>query len=154
MKIILKFASNEQTIVLILGEIDCRVHFVKKTLILGDKEFDNIALRYKNIVTQLITDYSLGKAIIIAPFPPSDFGLDNPRFPRNGLLFERVLVTKKIKNSLVKNASESFIVIDNSMNLSCQNGSLDRKYTDDGVHLNFLGSKIVEDEIKIMDLFQ
>ncbi len=95
MKIILKFGSNEQTIVLILGEIDCRVHFVKKTLVLGDKEFDNIALNYKNIVTQLITDYSLGKAIIIAPFPPSNFGLDNPRFPRNGLISERVLVTKK-----------------------------------------------------------
>ena len=74
-----------------------------KTLVLGDEEFINIALRYKNSVAQLITDYSLGKAIIISPFPP-DFGIDNPRFPRSGSLSERVLVTKNNK-SLVKISS-------------------------------------------------
>jgi len=150
MKMILKFVGNGQTIVLILGEIDCRVHFVKKTLVLDEEEFDNIALRYKKIVTQLITDYSLGKAIIIAPFPPSGFGKDNPRFPRNGSLSERILVTKKIAKSLVKISSDCFIVINNFRDLSYQNGSLNREYSDDGVHLNFLGSQIVQGEIKII----
>ena len=41
-RIILRIANNKQPIVFMLGEIDCRVHFVNKTLILGIKEFDNI----------------------------------------------------------------------------------------------------------------
>jgi len=146
-KIILRIASNKQPIVIVLGEIDCRVHFVKKTLILGTEEFDNIAHNYKKFVTQLVDAYSLTKAIIIAPLPQSDLGLNNPKFPRNGSLPERVLVTKMITESLVHISSFKFIVIICSPVLSIQNGSLNEKYTDDGVHLNFLGSKIIIDKI-------
>lgn len=149
MKIVLMSVRNSPTIVFILGEIDCRVHFVKKTLVLGDKEFDSVALKYKSIITQFVTDNSLGKCIVLAPFPQSDFGLGNPRIQRDGALSERVLVTKKITDSLLKISSENFIVIDNSNDLSDQNHSLEKKYTDDDVHLNSLGIQIVKDEITL-----
>jgi hypothetical protein len=146
-RIILRIANNKQPIVIILGEIDCRVHFVNKTLTLGIKEFDNIAYSYKKFVISLINTYSLTKAIIIAPFPPSNLGLDNTKFPRNGSISERVLVTEMITESLLRISSSQFIVINCSPMISTKNGSLNEKYTDDGVHLNFLGSKKIIDKI-------
>ena len=147
MNIVLKLVQNVRCIVIILGEIDCRVHFVPKSLTLGDEEFSRIALAYKKVITQFITDYGFEKALIIAPYPPSDFGVDNPRFPRNGLISERVLVTKMITKCLVEISSKSFVVIENSAELSTQNGSLDKKYTDDGVHLNSQGADLIQNKI-------
>jgi hypothetical protein len=150
MAIVLKLVKNVRFIVIILGEIDCRVHLVPKTLMLGDKEFFRIALAYKKAVTQFITDYGFEKAIIIAPYPPSELGVDNPRFPRNGLISERVLVTKKITKCLAEISSKSFIVVENSRELSTQNGSLDRNYTDDGVHLNSQAIDLIQDKINLI----
>jgi hypothetical protein len=147
MNIVLKLVKNVRFIVIILGEIDCRVHLVQKTLMLGDKEFFKIALAYKKAVTSFITDYGFEKAMIIAPYPPSNFGVNNPRFPRNGLLSERVLVTKNITKCLVEISSKSFIVVENSRELSTQNGSLDRNHTDDGVHLNSQGCDLIQNKI-------
>lgn len=140
-RIILRIASNEQPIVILLGEIDCRVHFVKKTLNLGVEEFDNIAKSYKKFVISLIDTYGFAKALIISPFPPSNLGSNNPKFPRNGSISERVLVTRLITESLMRISSHHFSVIDCSPMISNKNGSLNEKYTNDGVHLNFLGSK-------------
>lgn len=142
-KIMLSLAANKQRIIFVLGEIDCRVHFVNKTLALGSDEFNVIAHGYKKSVTQLIKTYDLAKAIIIAPLAPSDYGLDNQKFPRNGLLSQRVLVTKMITESLARISSSEFTVINISPLLSIQNGSLNKKYTDDGVHLNATGLKII-----------
>lgn len=148
-RIILRMASNEQPIVIVLGEIDCRVHFVKKTLLLGREEFYNIANNYKKSVISLINTYGLAKAIVIAPFPPSDLGSNNPKFPRNGSISERVIVTKLITESLIRITSSQFSVINCSPMISIENGSLNEKYTDDGVHVNFLGSKKIIDKIDL-----
>lgn len=121
--------------------------FCKKTLILGAEEFDNIAMNYKNVVIKLINDYGLLKSVIIPPIPTSNLGLDNPKFPRNGLLHERILVTKMITDSLVNISSSQFVVFNHSHTLSNMNGSLDTKYTGDGVHLNFLGRKKLFGEV-------
>lgn len=138
-RVVLRIASNKQPIVIVLGEIDCRVHFVTKTLIFGAKEFDYIAVNYKKNVMALLDTYKLPKALIISPIPSSDLGVINKRFPRNGLLCERVLVTKMITGSLIRISSSRFIVIDVSPLISNQDGSLDKKYTNDGVHLNTFG---------------
>ena len=151
-RIVLRIAGNNQPIVVILGEIDCRVHFVEKTLVLGIEEFDNIAHNYKNFVISLINTYCLSKAIIIAPFPPSNLGVNNPKFPRNGSISERVLVTKMITESLLRISSTQFDVINCSPNISIKDGSLDENYTDDGVHLNFLGSKKIIDKIDFKNM--
>ncbi len=151
-RIILRIASNNQPVVILLGEIDCRVHFVEKTLVLGIQEFDNIAYNYKNFVISLIDTYGFAKAIIIAPFPPSNLGLDNLKFPRNGSISDRVLVTKLITESLLRISSTQFNVINCSPLISIKDGSLDEKYTDDGVHLNFLGSKKIIDKIDFKNI--
>jgi lysophospholipase L1-like esterase len=52
-----------------------------------------------------------------------------------------------ITESLVRISSSKFIVISYSPMLSIQNGSINEKYTDDGVHLNSLGSEIIIDKI-------
>ena len=151
-KVVLRIAGNKQHIVIVLGEIDCRVHFVEKTLFLGTKEFDKIALGYKNSVIILLNTYRLSRAFIIAPIPASDLGLDNPRFPRGGLLHERVLVTKMLTESLVSISSFQFTVMDYSSVVSNNNGSLNIKYTDDGVHLNFFGLKKLTDNTNFKNI--
>jgi hypothetical protein len=151
-KVVLRIAGNKQCIVIVLGEIDCRVHFVEKTLFLGTKEFDKIALGYKNSVIMLLNTYRLSRAFIIAPIPASDLGLDNPRFPRGGLLHERVLVTKMLTESLVSISSFQFTVMDCFSVVSNNNGSLNIKYTDDGVHLNFFGLKKLTDNTNFKNI--
>ena len=151
-KVVLRIAGNKQHIVVVLGEIDCRVHFVEKTLVFGSKEFDKIALGYINSVITLLNTYRLSRAFIIAPLPASNLGLDNPRFPRRGLLRERVLVSKMITESLVRISSFQITVMDYSPVISNKNGSLNVKYTNDGVHLNFLGLKKLTDNTNFNNL--
>lgn len=138
--LILKKASIRQKLVLSLGEIDCRVHLVPRTLIKGTTEFDNIVRNYRVSVMQILEKYNLGSAFILTPMPPSDFGLDNPMFPRNGSLSERVTVTKLLTESLVSVSSSEFHVINLSSILASQDGSLNMKYSNDGIHVNLLGS--------------
>ena len=138
--LILKKASFGQKLVLSLGEIDCRVHLVPKTLMKGATELDNIIKSYRVSVVQILEEYDLGSAFILSPMPPSDFGLNNPMFPRNGSLSERVKVTKLLTESLVNISSSEFRVINLFSFLANQDGSLNMKYSNDGVHVNLLGS--------------
>ena len=146
-KLVLNKAAFGQNLVLSFGEIDCRVHFVTKTLDKGVKGFDNIAKNYSDSVMEFLKIYNLGSALILTPVPPSDFGLDNPVFPRNGSLSERVIVTKMITESLVNISSPKFRIINLFGILSNQDGTLNMKYSSDGVHVNFLGSNRILKEL-------
>ena len=145
--LVLNKASFGQNLVLSFGEIDCRVHFVPKTLNEGVKEFDNIAKNYKDSVMDFLKIYNLGSALILTPVPPSDTGLDNPMFPRNGSLPERVVATKMITESLVNISSPEFSIVNLFGILSNQDGTLNMKYSNDGVHVNFLGSSRILNEL-------
>ena len=140
-KIVLRIAGNRKPIVVALGEIDCRVHFVQKTLPFGIRQFDIIAQNYKNFLLNLAATYNFSRIIVITPIPPSDSKRNNPVFPRVGSLAERALATKLITDSLVKISDFYFTVIDSQSVLSNPNGSLNQKYSGDGLHLNSLGSE-------------
>jgi len=140
-KNILKKVGDKIPVIFMVGEIDCRVNFVKRNLNLSSDGFDKIAMDYQGSVSTVINDFGFSRAIIFSPMPPSDFGSNNLKFPRNGSLFERVSVTKMITESLVRLSSPEFVVFNLMSVLSISNGSINPKYTNDGVHLNSLGRK-------------
>ena len=140
-RMVLNLAGSKRRIVLLVGEIDCRVHFVQKNLDLGTESFDKIALGYKKSVMKLIKDFDLLDAVIMTPLPPSNLRSDELKFSRIGSIAERVLVTKMITKSLEDTSSFKFIVLNYFSALSNRTGIIKKEFTDDGVHLNSIGLK-------------
>lgn len=144
-KTLLKNSSSGQPFVIILGEIDCRVHFVPNNLQNGVKDFQKIAYSFRASILEMQKDFGFGSAIILSPVPPSDIGNDNPYFPRIGTLDERVAVTRLITEALDELSSPEFWVVNLGEILATDIGDLNSTYTDDGVHVNSIGaSKILK----------
>ncbi len=148
-KTILKLAGREKQFIISLGEIDCRVHFVPKSLGKGALEFDRIVANYKNSVLDFLEMFQGVRALVLTPIPPSDFGVDNPLFPRTGLIAERIQATRLITDSLVAASSGVFSVVNISQVLSDEIGAIDPRYSSDGVHVNRLGAKVVLQELGV-----
>jgi lysophospholipase L1-like esterase len=144
---ILKIAGKNRQFIISLGEIDCRVHFVPKLLSRGSLEFDRLVSNYKNAVLNFLELYGGSRALVLTPVPPSDFGVINPQFPRNGLITERVQAYRLITDSLVAASSGKFFVVNISQVLSDEIGVIDPRYSSDGVHVNKLGAKRVLQEL-------
>ena len=144
---VLKMAGRNKQFVISLGEIDCRVHFVPKSLRKGALEFDRIVSNYKNAVLDFLELYGGSRALVLTPVPPSDFGVANPQFPRNGLITERVQAYRLITDSLVAASSGKFFVVNISQVLSDEIGAINLRYSSDGVHVNQLGAKLVLQEL-------
>lgn len=144
-KILLENSSSGQPFVIILGEIDCRVHFVPNNLQNGIKDFQKIAYSFRTRILEMQKDFGFGSAIILSPVPPSDIGSDNPYYPRIGTLDERVSVTRLITEALDELSNPEFWVVNLGEILSTDRGDLNSVYTDDGVHVNSIGaSKILK----------
>jgi hypothetical protein len=146
-RMVFKIASENQNVFFVLGEIDCRVYLVSKTLPGGQDAFAEIAKNYNHQISRLLRNYGLKRAIIVGPVPPSDSGAQSTEFPRNGTLAERVFVTKKLTESLLKCSSIDVLIVELASILSTENGCLDPLLSDDGIHVNRKGSKIALDEI-------
>ena len=134
---------------IILGEIDCRAHFVPNNLGNGINDFRKIAYSFKNKILQLQKDFSLGAAMILSPIPPSDIGSENPSYPRVGTLDERIAVTRLITQSLIELSNQDFWVLNLGDILATDRGELNSVYTDDGVHVNSIGALKVLKKVPI-----
>lgn len=144
-KILLESSSSGQPFVIILGEIDCRVHFVPNNLQNGIKDFQKITYAFRTKILKMQKDFGFGPAIILSPVPPSDIGSDNPYYPRIGTLDERVSVTRLITEALDELSSPEFWVVNLGEILATDIGDLNSIYTDDGVHVNSIrASKILK----------
>jgi hypothetical protein len=148
--ILLRKSSSGQPIVIILGEIDCRVHFVSKNLQNGIEDFRKIAYSFRTKILQLQKELGFGSTIIFSPVPPSDIGNENESYPRIGTLDERVAVTRLITQSLIELSNRDFKVLNLGDILATERGELNPVYTDDGVHVNSIGSSEV---LKSLPLF-
>ena len=80
--------------------------------------------------------------------PPSDFGLENPDFPRAGTLSDRVKATNFVISNLMSRAPTNMKVINFSKHISENDGSLKREYTRDGVHINSKAAEILMKSIE------
>ena len=147
-KLLLLIARKNLNVFILLGEIDCRVHLVPKTMALGQVAFDSIAIDYKRETLKMVAKYKLANVTVLTPVPQSDFGLDNPAYPRRGTLADRILVTNLLTDSLLRLISDNFNVINLSTILSNQVGKLNPSLSDDGIHVNALGSRKVLNNIR------
>ena len=142
-KFLLLMLGDKQKVIISLGEIVCRVHLVPKTLHLGAEAFEQIASNFKTEIMKMISKYDLGTPIILTPVPPSDFGLAESVFPWSGDISKRILVTNFLREALMLLNSDSFKVLDLNTLLADESGKLKRHLSDDGIHVNALGSKKV-----------
>jgi len=148
-KLILYFVGRKAVLIIALGEIDCRVHFVLKTLPKGQDEFFKIANDYKIQIMRVIQKFGFTKIILLTPVPATNLGAADLFFPRNGSLFERVLVTKLATKAILNLSDEMIEVVGVTTILQNSDGSFDSRYTDDGVHVNAIGAQRVLDAINL-----
>ena len=144
---LLHLASKRQPIIFVLGEIDCRVHLVTKAMPLGQNAFDKIAANYVSNVLDMVSRFKFGIPILLSPVPPSDIGQSTNDYPRNGSILERISVTSSLSDALAKAAAQDFLFLDLSQVLIDNRGVLRPSFTDDGVHTNQSGAKLVLDWI-------
>lgn len=119
------------------GEIDVRCHLV---------DIDKSKGFMDAYVTQCseLVRAKPERIAFITPTPPSDFYEDHPSYPRNGTISERVIAHNAFCASLKGTVlNQSFIYIDTRDSLTNEFGGLRREYTQDGCHLNAVGSSVV-----------
>lgn len=135
-------------IVLVLGEIDCRVHLVEH---LHRNDALGFAARYLERAAELRGRLGAGHAFVVAPIPPSDRGVD-PAYPRNGTLQQRVAITRRLEETLSGAAAESnepcvSVVRVADLLADARTGELAARFTDDGCHVNRRGSKLIRERL-------
>lgn len=141
---------NFSTLVFVLGEIDVRMYLGQEP----HERFRNPlwVKRYCEKICELKSRYRAKRAIIVSPVPPSDLGYDNPRFPRVGTLQARVNGLEWLRAELERNSrgfdAHGVALVDPTVELVDESGQLNAVYTDDGVHLNESGARIVLDRVR------
>jgi len=132
-------------VVLVFGEIDCRVHLVERLAAGGDLEFVPL---FVERAAELRARVGAGQIVLLGPVPPSDKGERDPEFPKNGTLAERIAVTRLLERRLSE-ATASLgdrrvtMVSITSFLAGSENGELAGQLTDDGTHVNPLGAELI-----------
>lgn len=137
--------SRHFSLIVILGEIDVRVHLAGS---------QNQSRRSMAFVSEYVKQCQLmgrmlgaGRVLIAIPVPPGSLkGVSG--YPRSGTLAERIDMFKILREALVVevNATEAqptTLLLDCTNQLSDCNGSLLDHLTDDGCHVNDIGAEIV-----------
>lgn len=134
------------SVIFILGEIDVRVFLANK-----ERSFrvsDQVAASYLTECVRISEVLKSKSVMVLAPVPPSNLGKENLRFPRNGSLQARVKAFNDLNALLDKNCRKySVPFIDTRKILTNSSGSLKKKLTNDGCHLNSRGSSLVREHL-------
>jgi lysophospholipase L1-like esterase len=134
--------------VISLGEIDCRMYLGSEKADMYRSEF--WVDRFLQNSLQLAKDIRVKRIIVLTPVPPSDIARIDERYPRKGTLYDRVDSTKWLTSALMNSkwsSDPTLNILDLSKILSIEDGSLDPKYTDDGVHVNLRGAGVIKQKI-------
>jgi hypothetical protein len=132
-------------VVLVFGEIDCRVHLVERLAAGGSLEFVS---RYVVRAAELRARLGASDIVLLGPVPPSDKGESNPEFPKNGTLAERIAVSRLLERTLseatasLRDRRVAAVPI-TSLLAGSETGALARQLTDDGTHVNPLGADLI-----------
>jgi len=140
-RVLLKLTCRGSSLFLVFGEIDIRVHLPLRNIEMS--EYASIVRDFKSQTTKWANFFEFKRIVVIGPVPPSDMGPINPNFPRNGSLIVRIQCHSSLIKELLKLSNGFFNVFDSRGILSNKEGSLSLDLTDDGVHLNSKGSRIL-----------
>ena len=130
------------SIIFQLGEIDVRVFLCdqQNSFQLPPSVLDD----YVKVAKKFSYSVEVKNLFVMAPVPPSDFGFDNPKYPRSGNLQNRINSHRKLNSDLKKVCNQNSVVfLDTTSILSNETGSLDLALTADGCHVNSKGSVLV-----------
>lgn len=125
------FRSCKEQIILVwfLGEIDIRVFGKEKYL----KTNENMDHLIKNYVEYLSSNFSNFRNIIAIPAKPSDIGFNNPSYPKNGSLDERIIVFKLFEKAVKNQKAIPYF----DQNKFVIGDYLSKNETNDGTHFDF-----------------
>ena len=136
-------------VVLVFGEIDCRVHLVERLAAGGRLDFVS---RYVARAAELRARVGASHIVLLCPVPPSDKGELDPEFPKNGTLAERIAVTQLLERTLSEataSLGEPRVVVVPITGLltGSETGELAPQFTDDGTHVNPLGADLIRKQL-------
>jgi hypothetical protein len=139
------------TLILVFGEIDCRVHIVKQAKLMNtsiDEIAKNVVKRYSIFINHLKNQGF--KIIVWAVVPTSSCDTQNKEYPNNGSLLERTQATLIFNNSL-----EEYCIKEGIRFLSIykyivdKDGVMLKKYFIDCVHLSQKALKFLFYELEL-----
>lgn len=137
--------SKFSQVIFILGEIDIRCHLAGLP-----SNWDNAEVWVHNYISwikKVTLNLQCESITVLCGPPPTDYGLENPNFPKVGPLSKRLLAFNKL-NCLLDDASKLFegvVVKVPWAIIQDPDGSLSQRYTDDGCHINESGSKLIRE---------
>ena len=135
-------------LIISLGEIDCRMYLGSENSDFYKKgDWPELFLEQSIELAQKLRIKNL---LILTPVPPSDLALENGMYPRRGNLSSRISATNWLTECIISSnvfQNPKYQYIDLRQILAIGAGSLNPKLTDDGVHANSLGAKIIKKSI-------
>ena len=140
------FRIKKKQIILVwfLGEIDISV-FGKQRYLNSNENIDNLI---RNYVEYLNSNFFNFKNIIVIPTKPSDIGFNNPSYPRDGTLEERIIVFKLFEKAIKNQKSIQYF----DQNKFIIKDYLSKDETNDGTHFDFKYSLKIRNEL-IKEIF-
>ncbi len=134
-------------LIIVMGEIDCRVYLGRP----NDTDYRQEAWvrEFVEVAYTLADQIRVKELVFLSPVPPADIGKNNADFPRHGTLIARVQGTKWFTDMVISFSSSRLFgdVIDLRHLVGKEDGSLDPKFTTDGVHVNHKGSLLIQEAI-------
>jgi hypothetical protein len=138
---ILKFCLRriyKLKIVISFGEIDVRYRLYNKEYL---ENFIFVLQDYKKQIDIFAFDVNVTCIVLLTPVPPTDKGFENPNYPKNGVLRERIEANDKVSKMLLDFFDSPYLVVDSRKILENKIREFDAELTDDGCHVNGKGSK-------------
>ena len=131
-------------LIIILGEIDIRVHLANHPSRISNLE--EVCVAYCQAIKALGDTLGIEDVSVVCGPPPSDTGEIDPRFPRRGPLVERIKVFQRLNEILEDVVTRKFREINYVFPWSAiqdSDGSLSKRFTHDGCHVNTRGANVV-----------
>lgn len=136
--------SSVQTAVLVLGEIDVRVHLGHD----AEKRSAAWVRKYVDEALRTIQLLRLKRAVILGPIPPTRHAPQNKEFPTRGSVESRVEASRWLASELRELcAGNALVFVSLDSLVADSQGCLDSSFERDGCHLNSHGASIVRSKV-------
>lgn len=151
-KKIIQKINRKDWIILIFGEIDCRIHIYPRSVKNKEKIEKTILTTIKNygkIIKQIKKKH--GKKLIICGVPPTSTQKNIYKIENYPNLKIRCKITKNFNINLKKFCYKNKInFLDIYTKFKNDSGCINKKYTTDSVHLNKKALPVIEKQIELI----
>lgn len=143
-------SSGRVVVVFSAGEIDVRCHLVPRS---GSPDFSlDFVDRYLERVEEVATILGASRIVVAMHPPASPTAPDRPAFPVRGGGRERIAMSERLRQevhgAVDRRADLRLSVLDPTDDLSTGDGGLRPELTDDQIHTNEVGQRVVRQHMR------